>query len=161
VASLGASNDQFVWNPGDGSDTVDGGLGTDRLTFSGANVNEHFSISPNGQRVQFTRDVANITVDLNALEEIEVTSLGGADTMSIGDLSGTGVTRVDDNLGALGGGADGQADTVTVDGTDTDDTIFSDDLGAGGVKVTGLAAEVDVSGADVLDGGTGNNVIVQ
>ncbi len=148
VALLGGGNDQFVWNPGDGSDTVDGGPGNDRLTFNGANVNEHFTITPNGQRVQFTRDVANITMDLNALDEIDVASLGGADTMSIGDLSGTGVTRVADNLAALGGGSDGQADAVTVNGTGASDTIFSSDLGSGGVKVTGLATEVDVSGAD-------------
>jgi Ca2+-binding RTX toxin-like protein len=148
VASLGGGNDQFVWNPGDGSDTVDGGAGNDRLMFNGANVSEKFTIAANGQRVRLTRDVANITMDLNALEEIDVASLGGADTMSVGDLSGTGVTRVVDDLGALGGGADGQADTVTVNGTSGADTIFAADLGAGGVRVTGLAAEVDVAGAD-------------
>ena len=36
VAFLGAGNDRFNWNPGDGSDTVEGQDGTDTLAFSGA-----------------------------------------------------------------------------------------------------------------------------
>ena len=39
-ARLGAGNDTFVWNPGDGNDTVEGQDGTDTLLFNGANVNE-------------------------------------------------------------------------------------------------------------------------
>ena len=31
VALLGAGNDTFVWNPGDGSDTVEGQAGNDTL----------------------------------------------------------------------------------------------------------------------------------
>src|SRR5690242_17099517 len=36
----GAGNDVFVWNPGDGSDTIDGQTGFDTLQFNGANINE-------------------------------------------------------------------------------------------------------------------------
>ena len=62
VALLGSGNDVFVWNPGDGSDTVEGQAGFDTLLFNGATVNEHIDISANGSRATFTRDVANITI---------------------------------------------------------------------------------------------------
>ena len=68
TALLGAGDDTFVWNPGDGSDIVEGQDGNDTLLFNGANVNENIDISANGGRVRFTRDVANITMDLNGVE---------------------------------------------------------------------------------------------
>ena len=88
----GAGDDTFVWNPGDGSDIVEGQDGTDTLVFNGANINEKIDISANGSRVRFTRDVANITMDLNSVEHVNFTALGGADTITVGDLTGTGVT---------------------------------------------------------------------
>ena len=75
TALLGAGNDTFVWNPGDGSDTVEGQAGTDTLLFNGANINEKIDISANGGRVRFTRDVANITMDLNDVENIQFNAL--------------------------------------------------------------------------------------
>jgi Ca2+-binding RTX toxin-like protein len=34
----GPGDDTFVWNPGDGSDTIEGQSGQDTLLFNGANV---------------------------------------------------------------------------------------------------------------------------
>ena len=141
TALLGAGDDTFVWNPGDGSDTVEGQDGTDTLLFNGANINEKIDISANGGRVRFTRDVANITMDLNGVEQINFNALGGADTITVDDLTGTGVTQVNARpRGAPGSGAgDGAADTVIVNGTDGNDSINV--VGAGtGVSVTGLPA---------------------
>ena len=59
-----------------------------------------FDISANGGRVRFTRDVANITMDLNDVENINVAALGGADTITVNDLSGTDVKQVAIDLGA-------------------------------------------------------------
>jgi hypothetical protein len=43
---LGGSKDTFVWHPGDGSDTVDGGDGNhDVLTFNGSDHDERFELS--------------------------------------------------------------------------------------------------------------------
>src|SRR5205814_8338052 len=53
----GAGDDTFQWNPGDGSDTVEGQAGTDQMLFFGANIAESFDFSANGSRVRFTRDV--------------------------------------------------------------------------------------------------------
>ena len=79
-----------MWNPGDGSDTVFGGTGSDTLLFNGANVNEKINIAANGGGFTFTRDVANITMSVSQVETIEFNALGGADTITIGDLTGTG-----------------------------------------------------------------------
>ena len=110
TALLGAGNDTFVWNPGDGSDTVEGQGGTDTLLFNGANIDEKIDISANGSRVRFTRDVANITMDLNGVENIQFNALGGADTITVNDLTGTNVNQVNLDLG----GNDGAADTVII-----------------------------------------------
>ena len=41
TALLGDGNDMFQWDPGDGSDMVEGQAGTDTLLFNGANVAEN------------------------------------------------------------------------------------------------------------------------
>ena len=71
TALLGAGDDTFVWNPGDGSDVVEGQDGNDTLLFNGANVNEKMDISANGRRVRLTRDVGNVIMDLNSIEQID------------------------------------------------------------------------------------------
>src|SRR5205807_938269 len=123
VALLGSGNDTFIWNPGDGSDAVEGGDGTDTLIFNGANIAENIDISANGGRVRLSRDVGNVVMDLNGIEHIQLNALGGADTITVNDLTGTGVTQVAIDLGAAGGGGDGAADTVTVNGTLGNDAI--------------------------------------
>jgi Ca2+-binding RTX toxin-like protein len=158
VAQLGTGDDTFVWNPGDGSDTVEGGDGTDTLVFNGANVNENVNITANHGRANFTRDVATITMDLNGVEHIAFNALGGADNITVGDLTGTGVTQV-----ALDLGTDGVTDTVTVDGSAGNDTISV--VGSGtSVSVTGLAAQVNIDHAEAgdvltINAGSGNDTI--
>src|SRR5262245_50559029 len=144
-AELGAGNDVFQWNPGDGNDTVEGQGGTDTMLFFGANIDEEVNISANGGRVLFSRDIANVTMDLNQVEHIDFRALGGADKIVVGDLSGTDVTKVDIDLRGPNGGGDGAADTVTVTGTNTaagDHIIVTGD--AGGVSVHGLPATVNI-----------------
>ena len=166
-AFLSGGNDTFVWNPGDGSDTVDGQGGTDTLVFNGANINERIDISANGQRGRFTRDVASITMDLNNLEHIQFTALGGADTITVNDLSGTAVTQVALDLSGVAGTGqgDGAADTVIVDGTAGDDHITVATSGSQ-VLVNGLPAQVTINGFEaandtlVINGGAGNDTVV-
>jgi Ca2+-binding RTX toxin-like protein len=147
MAFLGAGDDTFIWNPGDGSDTVEGQAGKDRLVFNGANVNENIDISANGDRVRFTRNVANVTMDLNDVEAIDFNALGGADTIVVGDLSGTDLTEVNLNLAASNGAGDGLPDNVIVNGTSGDDVIQV--VGDATVtSVLGLAAQVNITGAE-------------
>ena len=125
VALLGAGDDLFAWNPGDGSDTVEGGAGTDTLVFNGSNVAENMSISANGGRALLTRDVGAVTMDLNGIEHVQIAAAGGADNITVNDLTGTGVTQVAIDLSAAPGSqsGDGAADRVTVNGSAGDDTI--------------------------------------
>ena len=164
---LGNGNDTFVWNPGDGSDTVDGGAGFDTLDFNGANISENINIASSGGGVTLTRDVANITMSLTKIEKIDFTARGGADTITIGDLSGTGVKEVDVDLSATGDGSsvgDGAADNVTVTGTGKNDRIAISGSGTD-VSVTGLPAAVNINGAEgandrlTIEAGDGNDTI--
>jgi Ca2+-binding RTX toxin-like protein len=152
VALLGAGDDTFVWNPGDGNDIVEGQAGTDTMLFNGANIAEKIDISANGGRVRFTRDVANIVMDLNGVEGINFNARGGADTITVNDLSGTDVRQVNlDLAGVPGSGTgDGAADTVTVNGTNGDDVVVvAGD--ASGVSVLGLTAQVNITGAEAAN----------
>ncbi len=150
TAFLGAGDDTFVWNPGDGSDIVEGQDGLDTMLFNGANVNEKIDLSANGERLRFTRDVANITMETNDVERVTFNALGGADTITVNDLSGTDVTTVNINLAATTGGGDGQADSVIVTGT-TGADVASVAGDATGVSVVGPAARVNITGAEAGD----------
>ena len=152
VASLGNGNDTFVWNPGDGSDIVEGQGGTDTLVFNGANIDEIFDISANGSRARLSRNVGAVVMDLGGIEQIRLAALGGADTITVNDLSGTDVKQVTVDLAAVAGSgqADGQADTVIVNGSAGVDQIKVVSSGAA-VSINGLAAQVTVNGAGVTD----------
>ena len=149
TAFLGSGNDTFVWDPGDGSDTVEGGSGFDTHVFNGSSGNEIFAASANGHRVRFTRNLGNIVMDLNDFEALDVNAIGGADSATINDLAGTGLTDVTVDLAFdLGSDfSDGVADTVQVEGTAGVDTITATDNG-GAVDVAGLAASVRIAHTD-------------
>ena len=157
TALMGTGNDTFVWNPGDGSDTVEGQGGKDVLQFNGSNAAEHFDISANGSRVRFFRDVADVTMDLNGIEAVNLSTLGSADTVTVGDLTGTDLTKANIDLSGVPGSGtgDGAADTVIVDGTDGADNVEVAPA-AGGVHVSGLSTDVQVTGGD----GASDNVDV-
>jgi Ca2+-binding RTX toxin-like protein len=146
VAFLGTGNDTFHWDPGDGSDTVEGQAGNDLLDFSGANVNEQIELSANGQRVRFFRDVATITMDLDGVEQITFHALGGADTITADDLTGTAAKIFTVDLAAAGGGGDAQADTVVVKGTNGPDKVKA--TAGSFVKVAGLVAQTRITGSE-------------
>ncbi len=148
IALLGDGNDQFIWNPGDGSDTVEGQAGTDTLVFNGSNAPEKIDISANGSRVSLFRDVGNVTMDLNGVEHIQLNAAGGADTVTVNDLTGTDVTQIAIDLAATGTtSGDGQPDNVIVNGTAGDDAIKIASSG-GAVTVSGLAAQVTIAHAE-------------
>jgi Ca2+-binding RTX toxin-like protein len=149
VAFLGADNDVFQWDPGDGSDTVEGQDGADRLLFNGSAGSEIMTASANGGRVLFTRNLGNIAMDLNDVEELDVNLLGGTDTLTVNDLTGTDVVRIDADLGGVIGGTAGDtaADIIIVNGTSGNDII--DIFGAGAsVAVLGLVTQVNITNSE-------------
>ncbi len=146
TALLGAGDDTFQWDPGDGNDVIEGQGGTDAMAFNGANIAENMEASANGGRVRFTRNIANITMDLDDVESIVAKTLGGADNVVVNDLSGTDLVNVTTDLAALGGGDDAQPDNVIANATNGDDVVSV--AGAGpNVQVNGLSARIAVSGA--------------
>jgi Ca2+-binding RTX toxin-like protein len=151
-AGLGAGNDTFVWDPGDGSDTLEGDDGLDTMAFNGAAASETVNLSANGDRLRFFRNPGNITMDTHGVERVAFNALGGADVVTVGELTGTGVTNVDlDLAGTLGGTTgDGQADRVVVDGTTGDDAVLVSGS-AGDVSVGGLAATVQLTHTETAD----------
>jgi Ca2+-binding RTX toxin-like protein len=151
VAFLGAGDDIFVWNPGEGSDVVEGQAGHDTLRFVGANISEQMTISANGSRAKLFRDVANITMDFNDTEQLDVIALGGQDVITLNDMSGTGVKQI--NLDLAGNtplSGDGQIDRIIINGTNADDAIVvnSNDTS---IQVFGLAANISIVNADRND----------
>jgi Ca2+-binding RTX toxin-like protein len=143
----GAGNDQIVWNPGDGSDLVEGEDGKDTLVFIGANANETVDVSANGQRLRFFRDPGAITMDCDGIERVDFRALGGTDLVTVNDLTGTQVANVFLDLSSTLGTGDGLADTVVVNGTATNDLIAVSGS-TNGVDVFGLTAAVAVVGAE-------------
>ena len=167
IAFLGAGNDTFTWLPGDGSDVVEGEAGFDTMDFDGSNANETITISANGQRVNFFRDVANVTMDNNGVERFVFDALGGADNVVVNDLTGTDADEVVVNLGATQGSntGDGAADTVSIRGGTAAESIRVANGGGGSVLTTGLAADLRITGAELANdrlevrSGAGNDTL--
>jgi hypothetical protein len=152
-----AGKDTFQWNPGDGNDVVDGvtgdGLGgSDGLVVNGSDVAERFVISAVGNGGRVTRDVDNVILDLVGVEAVTVNANGGADTITVNDLSATAVTAVNLDLGGFGTG-DGASDSVIVNGTNGNDAIqiigFAFDSTS--LSMVGLSARVGIIDSEPID----------
>jgi Ca2+-binding RTX toxin-like protein len=152
TAHLGAGNDTFRWDNGEGSDVIEGQDGSDTMVFNGAAIAENVTMTANGRRLAFFRVQGNVTMDTEGVEIVEDNTLGGADSVTVNDLTGTDVTQTNlDLAGTLGGSAaDGAVDNVVVNGTDGVDTIDIAGSGSGAV-VTGLATAVSVEHPDQTD----------
>jgi Ca2+-binding RTX toxin-like protein len=157
VAFLGAGDDIFVWNPGEADDTIEGGTGFDTMQFNGNNAAEKIDLFANGERLRFLRDVANITMDTDDVERVNFEAFGGADTITVGDLSSTDVQEFRVNLAGTPGGTagDGQNDSVTLNGVNEAD--FVDILGAGSsISIVGLSPFVQLTNVEAGDSLTVN-----
>ena len=118
-------------------------------------------------RARLTRDVANITMDLNSVEHINFVALGGADNITVGDLSKTGITQVNTRSECdarqrsrrrSGGHRDRQRHRRQRPDPDRIATGSS-------VPVSGLAAQVTITGSEAgndtltINGGNGSDTI--
>ena len=138
TALLGSGNDTFQWDPGDGNDTVDGQGGADALTFNGSNIGELLHVSANGSRVNLTRNVANITTDLVGMERTLFVPRGGADVITVDDLTGTDMDAVEADFTA-----DGVSDSLISRGTEGPDAFK-----VGSTGITGVGARTRVINGD-------------
>ncbi len=150
TAQLGSGQDSFRWDPGDGSDVVEGQSGFDTLDFNGAAGPENMSLSANGRRSVFLRDAANIRMDMDDVEGLDLTTLGSVDTFVLNDMSGTDFRRAIVDLSGPAGGGDAAVDVVTVNATEEDDEIDVTADGAA-IEVAGLKTTLSLTGSETTD----------
>lgn len=146
TALLGPGEDVFQWDPGDGNDTVEGEGDHDVIAFNASNGSEILEFSANGLRLRFTRNIGNIEMDADGVEQFDLRALGGADTVTVNDLSATNVVELNVDLASTPGGVlgDNQPDAITVNGTAQPDTIHAA-ANSGAVEVSGLAAFIRIA----------------
>ena len=137
ILLLGAGPDHVFWSPGDGSDIIEGQSGTDFLNVRGSGESDKVSISSLGSRIRLKPSAAE-ALDLDGMEHLNVSPLGGADSVIVDELSGTAVWEVVVNVEAtIGGGvADGSVDQIQVQGTN----------GVDAIEVSGSSESVTVEG---------------
>ena len=146
TAYLGRGNDSFRWDPGDGSDVIEGQRGRDTMLFNGADVNENITMSANAGRLTFFRTQGNVTMHTDGVEVVDFNALGGTDAITVNDLTGTDVRHTNLDLAETPAGVD----NVVVNGTNGNDRIHVDGSSSG-ADVTGLATAVSVRHADTTD----------
>jgi len=153
TAYLGKGKDTFRWDNGEGSDVIEGQAGADGLVFNGAPGAEQVTMSANGGRLNFFRVQGNVTMSTDGVEAVVDNPIGGADSVTVNDLSGTDVTQTSIDLaGAFGdSAADGVADNVVVNATNGDDNIAVNPDLSGGADVSGLATDVSVTDPDTTN----------
>jgi Ca2+-binding RTX toxin-like protein len=143
TVQMGTGNDTFNWDPGDGNDIIEGQADNDTVVLNGSNGNEMFAVSANGPRIRLTRDLANIILDIDDVEHININALGGVDTATVNDLAGTDAPEININLFGSGGIGDGFIDNVIVNATNAEEAVVVNGS-AGGATVFGLAAVVNI-----------------
>ena len=153
TADLGPGDDSFVWDPGDGSDSIEGqDRAPTRWCSTVPPLPRRSTYRPTGTGCGSSARPANITMDTHGVEQVDFNALGGADTVTVNDLSRTDVKNVNVDLaGTLGGTTgDGQADRVLVTGTSRNDAVnVAGD--ASGVTVSGLKTQVAIQHQEPTD----------
>jgi Ca2+-binding RTX toxin-like protein len=177
-----AGNDRFIWKAGDGNDRIDGGADHDKLEVTGTAAGDSFAIVATATGARIATGLSKSSgIEVTALEHVSIGAGAGADSISVGNLAGSGVQEVAVNLG--GNASDGMADRLSIDGTAGNDVVNLIES-AGTLRVLGpTAVSVDKAGAEdqitlrlgdgkdhltfggstaarlVIDGGNGDDII--
>lgn len=141
----GNGDDRLIWNDGDGSDTMEGDAGYDVTEVNGAiEDGDNFELRANGERTEFERlNLGNFVLNVDNVEQFEINGLGGDDSLTVKDLTGTDVQSVIFN------GGDGND---YLDGSQT----FTDIIASGGAGNDNLIAGY---GNDLLSGEDGDDTL--
>jgi Ca2+-binding RTX toxin-like protein len=121
----GAGNDLLLWNNGGGNDIMDGGAGQDSLRFNGSDTSEIITLSQAGGQLLLQRNISDVTLNVDNVENVEISVGRGTDTIVLNDIGATDVGRVvialNDETGSRG---DKQIDTLIFNGTSGADSFF-------------------------------------
>jgi Ca2+-binding RTX toxin-like protein len=141
--------DQFVWEPGDGSDVIQGGVdATDILRFFGSAAAEAFIVQSAGAAPTHTNIILGAaTVDTHGVEQLLLSTGAGADTVTINDIYPTEYNAVNVDLGT----ADGAVDLVIVNGRTTADNLTVSTAAATTARLQGLRYDVNLTSTEVAD----------
>src|SRR5262249_12103428 len=147
TALLGTGDDTFQWDPGDGSDSVEGQGGHDTLAFNGSNAAEKIELSANGPRLRLTRDIAGITTDTDGIDTVNLRTLGSTDTATAESFAAPAAKPATAALTGYKTKPAKPADTININGTAGNDKLkLANDGDA--LRVDGLAAATEVTGGD-------------
>ncbi len=102
---------------------VELGDGIDALALDGSNADERLHATAAGQRVRLTRGPGREPIELDGIDILRLGTGGGADALTIDDLSATATFQVDADLGA-------GLDRAVVNASGDDDQVSVSDLGA-------------------------------
>ncbi len=146
--------DQFVWEPGDGSDVVQGGDdGADILRFFGSDATaDAITVTGGAAGTHLNTTLGAATVDTHGVEQVFVTGRTGGDTITVNDVTESELEQLVIDV------TTGDSDSVIVNGRDANDTLLisTPTAGSNTVNVVGLAYTVQVN--NLLDG-AGNDTL--
>ncbi len=162
-----AGSDSYYWVAGEGNDTVTDLVGTDNslvtlgssqsagLAFANTSLDDTFLVeSDGGVANRYFVHANGSTISANHVSGLSISTLDGADRITVGDLAQSGIAKLDISVGDA---LDRSADTVFYAASGFDDVIVVsdviDDSGAGEtqqrVKLTDGAIEFTISGSQV------------
>ncbi len=145
----GGGFDNFVWEPGDGTDFNNGGDdGADIFRFFGRDGADTFTLRSGGTPTHFNAIFNATVIDNHGIEDVLVDPLGGNDVINVDDLFATEVV----NVTILAGSGD---ETINVEGRDTADDLTvtrADNL----VQIEGLTYDIRIPGSAPADALTMN-----
>ncbi len=146
VAFLGSGDDRFIWNNGDGSDFINGGAGFDVTEVNGAGgAGDEFDLRGVKDQAIFNRlNLGQFTLTNEKIEQFEINGKGGDDSLTVGDLTGTGVEKVVFKGGKGNDMLDARESSTTLEAFGGK----GDDLLLGG------------SAEDTFSAGAGNDIVV-
>jgi hypothetical protein len=87
------------------------------------------SLSANAGRSLFLRDAGNIRMDMDGVERLDLTALGGPDAVTVQDMSGTDFRRADVETDGAKVDVEGLKTEVRIAGSDTIDRLQVNSLG--------------------------------
>lgn len=177
-----AGRDNFLWNSGDGSDTIDAGNADDILTANATDGADMFEISVDINGNTLLRNEGFGTLTQLGVEVLQLNTMAGADTVLVGDLSGSDLEVINADLAegpdvfdasqtdtpvtmrVLGGIGNDRITTGPGDdflrGAFGNDTLTS---GGGQDEVIGDEGTDSITGGagnDTLNGGGGDDVLL-
>ena len=138
-----AGEDTFIWTGTSGRDTMVGTSGADRLQINGTSGSDTFAVAASNRELLISSGVSSV-LTAPTINEVTIDGLGGADSITVGDLTATRLFILNIN----GGGGN---DLISAKGKSISNVWLSIDGGTGNDVLQGSL------GRDTLRGGDGDD----